>query len=295
MVHRPPPPVPQITGPLIRIIGDRFPWQIKAAILHTLGLLIRYPPAAAWRGAATGTGGLSWLKGLASGALPTCPSAPPPCGAPPSLPPCSKAGAGLKPFVLQLQTTFVKCLSDPQKEARDHGGLASFLPAFLPFLLPALPFETSLPGCLWGSRAPLALLWPLLSALNSAPAERNPSSFLPPCTACLQVRQKAAANLGELARMSMRADQLVSGEPRLVGWTGRQRGSGAGQNRSALGPPLRAPRRLPTAPSVRPSPAQTWRWARRQQSLRSRRPTSPRCAARCCLLATASHRIPSPR
>jgi len=31
----------QITGPLIRIIGDRFPWQIKAAILKTLGLLIR--------------------------------------------------------------------------------------------------------------------------------------------------------------------------------------------------------------------------------------------------------------
>ncbi|KAL4444093.1 hypothetical protein ABPG75_011830 [Micractinium tetrahymenae] len=86
------PYVVQITGPLIRIIGDRFPWQIKAAILKTLGLLI------------------------------------------------SKAGAGLKPFVPQLQTTFVKCLSDPQKE----------------------------------------------------------------------VRQRAATNLGELTRMSMRADQLVS-------------------------------------------------------------------------------------
>ncbi|PRW50843.1 Translational activator GCN1 isoform A [Chlorella sorokiniana] len=86
------PFVVQITGPLIRIIGDRFPWQIKAAILKTLGLLI------------------------------------------------GKAGAGLKPFVPQLQTTFVKCLSDPQKE----------------------------------------------------------------------VRQRAALNLGELARMSMRADQLVA-------------------------------------------------------------------------------------
>jgi hypothetical protein len=51
-------------GPLIRIIGDRFAWQVKAAILHTLGLLI------------------------------------------------AKAGPGLKPFVPQLQTTFLKCLGD---------------------------------------------------------------------------------------------------------------------------------------------------------------------------------------
>ena len=34
------PTRPQITGPLIRIIGDRFPWQIKHAILATLGALI---------------------------------------------------------------------------------------------------------------------------------------------------------------------------------------------------------------------------------------------------------------
>ena len=30
----------QITGPLIRVIGDRFPWQVKAAILKTLTLMI---------------------------------------------------------------------------------------------------------------------------------------------------------------------------------------------------------------------------------------------------------------
>lgn len=58
------PFVVQITGPLIRIIGDRFPSPIKAAILKTLGLLI------------------------------------------------AKAGPGLKPFVPQLQTTFLKCLND---------------------------------------------------------------------------------------------------------------------------------------------------------------------------------------
>lgn len=86
------PFVVQITGPLIRIVGDRFPSQIKAAILVTLGRLI------------------------------------------------SKAGAGLKPFVPQLQTTFLKCLSD------------------------------------------------------AAPA----------------VRSAAAANLGELTRLSARLDQLTS-------------------------------------------------------------------------------------
>jgi hypothetical protein len=50
--------------PLIRIIGDRFPWQVKSAILSTLGILI------------------------------------------------SKGGISLKPFLPQLQTTFVKCLQD---------------------------------------------------------------------------------------------------------------------------------------------------------------------------------------
>lgn len=58
------PFVIQTAGPLIRIIGDRFPWEVKAAILRALGLLIR------------------------------------------------KAGIGLKPFVPQLQTTFLKCLPD---------------------------------------------------------------------------------------------------------------------------------------------------------------------------------------
>lgn len=67
------PYVVQSTGPLIRIIGDRFPWQVKAAILRTLGILI------------------------------------------------AKAGAGLKPFVPQLQTTFVKCLLDPEPRVRRRG------------------------------------------------------------------------------------------------------------------------------------------------------------------------------
>ncbi len=49
---------------MIRIIGDRLSWEIKAALLHTIGLLI------------------------------------------------AKAGPGLKPFVPQLQTTFLKCLGD---------------------------------------------------------------------------------------------------------------------------------------------------------------------------------------
>ena len=60
----------QITGPLIRVIGDRHPGNVKAAILTTLGLMV------------------------------------------------AKAGQGLKPFVPQLQTTFVKCLSDPMDAVR---------------------------------------------------------------------------------------------------------------------------------------------------------------------------------
>jgi hypothetical protein len=50
--------------PLIRIIGDRFPWQVKSAILSTLTIMIR------------------------------------------------KGGISLKPFLPQLQTTFVKWLQD---------------------------------------------------------------------------------------------------------------------------------------------------------------------------------------
>jgi hypothetical protein len=70
------PFVIQITGPLIRIVGDRFPWGVKAAILHTLTLLIR------------------------SSAL------------------------LLKPFVPQLQTTFVRALSDATRLVRMRGATA---------------------------------------------------------------------------------------------------------------------------------------------------------------------------
>ena len=70
------PSVIAITGPLIRIVGDRFPWGVKAAILHTLRLLIE------------------------------------------------KGAVLLKPFVPQLQTTFVKALSDATKAVRERGAAA---------------------------------------------------------------------------------------------------------------------------------------------------------------------------
>ncbi|CAI9767444.1 unnamed protein product [Fraxinus pennsylvanica] len=65
-----------ITGPLIRIIGDRFPWQVKNAILSTLSIIIQ------------------------------------------------KGGMALKPFLPQLQTTFIKCLQDNTRTVRSSAAFA---------------------------------------------------------------------------------------------------------------------------------------------------------------------------
>ncbi|RLN40709.1 translational activator GCN1 [Panicum miliaceum] len=65
-----------ITGPLIRILGDRFPWQVKSAILSTLTIII------------------------------------------------TKGGIALKPFLPQLQTTFVKCLLDTNRSVRTRAAAA---------------------------------------------------------------------------------------------------------------------------------------------------------------------------
>eukprot|EP00605_Chrysophyceae_sp_TOSAG23-4_P001672 GSChrysophyteH1.ASY1.ANO1.1838.1 assembled CDS len=60
------------TGPLIRVVGDRFPSSVKSAILSTLGILLR------------------------------------------------KGGIALKAFAPQLQTTFVKALSDVSRQTRQR-------------------------------------------------------------------------------------------------------------------------------------------------------------------------------
>ncbi|KAJ6858567.1 hypothetical protein NC652_040992 [Populus alba x Populus x berolinensis] len=62
--------------PLIRIIGDRFPWQVKSAILSTLSILI------------------------------------------------GKGGMSLRPFLPQLQTTFIKCLQDSTRTVRTSAAFA---------------------------------------------------------------------------------------------------------------------------------------------------------------------------
>ena len=70
------PHVIPITGPLIRILGDKYPGAVKSAILGALAVMIE------------------------------------------------KGGLALKPFVPQLQTTFVKCLADPARPVRQRAAAA---------------------------------------------------------------------------------------------------------------------------------------------------------------------------
>lgn len=66
----------QVTGPLIRIVGDKYSSEVRVTIFRALNLLL------------------------------------------------SKSGDALRPFLPQLQTTFIRALKDSSKGVRDEGGQA---------------------------------------------------------------------------------------------------------------------------------------------------------------------------
>ena len=66
----------QVTGPLIRIIGDKYPPEVRVTIFRALNLLL------------------------------------------------AKSGDALRPFLPQLQTTFIRALKDSSKGVREQGGEA---------------------------------------------------------------------------------------------------------------------------------------------------------------------------
>ena len=140
-------------GPLIRIIGDRWVWQVKAAILVTLGGLI------------------------------------------------AKAGLALKPFVPQLQTSFLKCLND-EVRPMDPLGTVSGQRSAAHVDLAAVIAASDCSG------------WRSCSGAHLAPTASMQA---------LAVRKRAAENLGALSVMSPRVDALAAdlvkndpaAEPRL--------------------------------------------------------------------------------
>lgn len=93
------PSVVSITGPLIRILGDRFAWTVKTALLETLTLLLAKvctPPLPVFH---------HFLSLAASGSNLCIMS-------------LLQVGIALKPFLPQLQTTFLKALQDSSRAVR---------------------------------------------------------------------------------------------------------------------------------------------------------------------------------
>ena len=197
------PYVVQITGPLIRIIGDRFPWQIKAAILRTLGLLIgcaacHFPRSAVASACRQQQGEqyqrlVSWAAILHAVRPHTLP-----CPAPPRLRAAARLAPGLSPSCRSCRPpSSSACRTHRRRQASGPEGVLSR----------AAGWSAEVPA--FGCVCPCAAVPACTSVQRrQAPTLRAACPFPSP----LQVRQRAATNLGELTRMSMsmRSDQLVS-------------------------------------------------------------------------------------
>ena len=192
------PSVVGITGPLIRVVGDKFAAGVKAAILRALGALV------------------------------------------------TRGGVGMRPFVPQLQTTFLKCLHDGSgtvrmRAARALGRLAALSPRVDALVTDlAAGAGTAEGGVLAATLAALAgaLRHAGPKLTDGAMAGVWPALQQPLAAEAEEVREAAAAAVGALLARAP-ADQLAGVWEELATSCGSGDGPTAAGAATALAAALR--------------------------------------------------------